>query len=121
MRLFKHRIFDQWAESNNITDNSLKKAIEEIQKGLYEANLGGGLYKKRIAMPGQGKRGSYRTILAFKKGDKAFFIYGFAKNDRDNIDQREQRIYRQLAKDLLNMDESAIKKMIKNGKLFEVK
>lgn len=72
-------------------------------------------------MPGQGKRGSYRTILAFKNGEKAFFIYGFAKNDRDNIDPKEQRIYRQLAKDLLNMDENTIKKMIKNGKLFEVK
>lgn len=121
MRIFKHKSFHQWAKSEGVTDSILKKAIEEIEKGLYEGNLGSGLYKKRVAMPGQGKRSSYRTLLAFKKDDKAFFIYGFAKNDRADIDDKEQKIYRQLAKELLSMNEEAINKMIKNGKLFEVK
>src|SRR5579863_2657069 len=112
MKIYKHRTFNQWAESEGLTDGALKNAIEELENGLYEANLGSGLYKKRVALPGKGKSGSYRTLIAFKKGTKAFFIYGFAKNIRANIDDKEEKIYRQLAKDFLNMDEATIKNMI---------
>jgi hypothetical protein len=121
MRIFKHRSFNQWAKSEGITDKLLKKAIDEMEKGLYEGNLGSGLYKKRIALPGRGKRGSHRTLVAFKKGECAFFVYGFAKNVRDDIDEREEKIYRQLAKDFLDTNEDTIKKMIEKNKLFEVK
>jgi hypothetical protein len=99
MNIFQHRIFYQWAKSEYLNDEMLKQAVDEIGKGLYEANLGGGLYKKRIAMPGKGKRGSYRTLIAFKDKQKAFFVYGFAKNVRDNTSENETKIYRQLAKD----------------------
>lgn len=99
----------------------LKKAISEIEKGLYEANLGSGLYKKRVASLGRGKRESHRTFVAFRREKTAFFVYGFAKNERDNIDEREEKIYRQLAKNFLDMDEDTIKKMIIENKLFEVK
>lgn len=121
MKIFKHRSFHQWAKAEGITDNILKEAIGEMEKGLYEGNLGSGLYKKRVAASGKGKRGGYRTLIAFKKDSQAFFIYGFAKNVRANIDEREEKIYRQLAKDYLSMDKSAIKKMIEQNKLFEVK
>lgn len=121
MEIFKHRSFHQWATSEDLMDHTLKKAIEEMKKGLYEANLGSGLYKKRIALSGKGKRGGYRTLIAFKEEKRAFFIYGFAKNVCDNISESEKTIYRQLAKDLLNMDAIAIRKMMDNGKLFEVK
>lgn len=120
MRIFKHRSFNQWAKSEGVSDKLLKKAIDEMGKGLYEGNIGSGLYKKRVALPGRGKSGSHRTLIAFKKEEVAFFIYGFAKNNRDDINEKEEKIYRQLAKDFLNMDESTIKKMIENNKLFEV-
>lgn len=121
MKIFKYKLFHQWAKSENLKDEKLKEAIDEIERGLYEANLGSGLYKKRVAMPGKGKRGSYRTLLAFKEGQRAFFIYGFAKNVRDDISENEKKIYRQLAKDLLNMNTREMQKMLDNNKLFEVK
>lgn len=121
MRIFKHRSFNQWAKSEGVTDNLLIKAIDGMEKGLYEGNLGSGLYKKRVALPGRGKRGSHRTLVVFRKGKTAFFVYGFAKNDRDDIDEKEEKLYRQLAKDFLDMGENTIKKMIEKNKLFEVK
>jgi hypothetical protein len=121
MRVFKHRSFNQWAKFEGLTDKLLKKAIDEMEKGLYEGKLGSGLYKKRVALPGRGKRGSHRTLIAFRKGETAFFVYGFAKNDRDDIDEREKKLYRQLAKDFLDMDEDTINEMLEKNKLFEVK
>jgi hypothetical protein len=121
MKIFKHHIFQQWMHAEGLTDETLRKAINEIEKGLYETNLGSGLYKKRIAREGQGKRGSYRTLIAFKQAEKAFFIYGFAKNIRDNISTREKKLYRRLAKDLLSLNAGTLQKMLANHKLFEVK
>jgi len=92
----------------------------KLKGGGCEANLGGGLYKKRIALPGRGKRNSYRTLIAFKSEEKAFFIYGFAKNMRTNIQANEKVVYKRLAKDLLEMDQKGLQTMIENGKLFEV-
>lgn len=121
MRIFKHRSFHQWAKAEGITDQILKNAIDEMGKGLHDGNLGSGLYKKRIAPEGRGKRGSHRTLVAFKKEQSAFFVYGFAKSVRDNIDDREEKIYRQLAKSFLDMNEDAIKKLIEKINLVEVK
>lgn len=121
MKIYKHRNFYQWARTEGLLDKVLKKAIEEMKNGLYEANLGSGLYKKRVVMQGKGKSGGYRTLIAFKQNEKAFFIYGFAKNVRDNINENEKKVYRHLARDFLNMNEQAIEKLVTTGKLFEVK
>lgn len=121
MRILKHRSFHQWAKSERISDKLLKNAVDEMENGLYDGNIGSGLYKKRIALPGGGKSGGYRTLLTFRKEERAVFIYGFSKNDRDNIDKMEEKIYRLLAKDFLGMDEELLRKMIDNNKLFEVK
>lgn len=121
MRIFKYRIFRQWAKSEGLSDSLLSDAIEEIEKGLYEANLGGGLYKKRIAKKGRGKSGGYRTILAFKQGNRAVFMYGFPKNERDNISDKEERAYKKLAKYFLEISNEKIRSLIENGEIFEVK
>lgn len=120
MEIYKHRLFHRWAKSEDLTDAILKHAIDEMKKGLYEANLGSGLYKKRLAISGKGKRSGYRILIAFQQEEKAFFIYGFAKNARENINESEKKIYRSLAKNYLNMDKNAIQKMIDTEKLFEV-
>ena len=88
MVIFKHRRFQQWAKTESLTDEALKKAIDEIESGLHDGSLGGSLYKKRVAMPNQGKRGSYRTLIAFQHGERAFFLYGFAKNVKANINKK---------------------------------
>ncbi len=121
MRIFKHRHFQQWAKSENLKSEELKKAVEEIESGLHDGNLGGGLYKKRVAMPGQGKRGSCRTLLAFKQEERAFFVYGYAKNAKANISEKERVVYKELAKTLLSLDEKTLDLLLKMGDLSEVK
>lgn len=122
MKIYKHKNFDQWAKSEgfNLNDDMLKQAVEEMNAGLYEANLGSGLYKKRVAMRGKGKRGGYRVLLAFKKELRSFYVYGFAKKDKANINEKEKSVYKDLAKVLLNADEKILAKMIKQGSLIEV-
>ena len=116
-----HRCFQHWAKSESLTDTTLRKAVTEIEKGLHDGNLGSGLYKKRVAMSGKGKRGGYRTLLAFKQGERAFFVYGFAKNIKTNINEKEKTVYKSLAKKLLNLDRKTLDNMIKMGNLTEVK
>jgi hypothetical protein len=83
LRVFKNKIFSRFARRENISDKSLLEAVERADKGVIDADLGGGVIKQRIARPGQGKSGGFRSIVLFRAGDKAFFVYGFAKNERE--------------------------------------
>jgi len=121
MEIFKYKEFSKWAKIQGLENDALKKAISEMRHGMYEANLGGGLYKKRVPLKNKGKSGGYRTLIAFNDGDKAFFIYGFAKNVKVNIKANEKKIYRMLAKDFLGMNKTQIQTMVNSGKLIEVK
>ena len=120
MRIFKNKLFHKWAIKEGLTDLLLRQAIEEMEKGLFDANLGGHVYKKRIGVQGCGKRGGVRTLIAFKQGDKAFFVYGFAKNQQANLTTHELQTLKQLAKELLGYGEPALKTAIQVGKLIEV-
>ena len=88
--------------------------------GLYEADLGGGLLKKRIARPGQGKRGGFRTLVATNKGNRWIFVYGFPKNERSNIDKDEEEALKKLAAHLLSLTTQALGKAQRAGELIEV-
>ena len=89
LQIFKTKNFSKWAKKERIVDRHLKKVASELIQGLSYNELGSGLFKKRIACPGQGKRGSYRTLLAFKKNDRLIFMFGFSKSDRENIDLKK--------------------------------
>lgn len=121
MRIFKHKRFNQWAKHESISDDTLKKAIHELANDLFDADLGGGLYKKRVARHGQGKRGSYRTLVAFREGRRSVFVFGFAKSERSNIGVLEKEIFKRLAKDYLNATDEGIRRLILNEELIEVK
>ena len=121
MHIFKSKWFHKWAEKERLTDESLRKVIEEMERGLIDADLGGHVYKKRAAIEGQGKSGSLRTILAFKIGNKAFFMFGFPKNKRANISEKELKALKLMAKELLNYSDAALSKAVKAGGLIEVK
>lgn len=121
MRCYKHRDFCVWAKSEKLADAELLNAVKEINKGLYEASLGSGLYKKRIAIAGKGKRSGYRTLLAFKHQEIAFFIYGYAKNEKANMSELEEKRCRGLAKILLGLNQEQLKALLALGKLVEVK
>src|SRR5580704_14012059 len=97
MAIYKTRSFARWARKEGLGDEALCLAVEEMSHGLFEANLGGNLFKKRIARPGQGKSGGFRTIVATNLKSRWFFVYGFAKNERDNIDDDEQAALKKLA------------------------
>lgn len=120
LRIFKIKTFSKWVKLQNINDDSLKKAVEELCQGNSDGDLGGYVYKKRVAREGQGKSGSYRTIVAFKIDDNAFFVYGFAKSDKANLDTKELKAFKQLAKDLMSMDNKKIELALSNEELIEV-
>ena len=85
MRVFKTRGFAKFAKSEGIGDVRLVAAINGAERGLIDADLGGGLIKLRVARQGKGKSGGYRTLIAYRKGERAVFLFGFAKSDLDNL------------------------------------
>ena len=85
MRIFKTRYFERWMQKSGLSDDALLNAVAEMERGLIDADLGGGIFKKRIALPNRGKSGSVRTLIATNKNDRWFFVLGFEKNQRDNI------------------------------------
>lgn len=120
MRIFKTKWFQRWAAREGLSDEALRRNVVEMTAGLIDADLGGHVFKKRVALPGHGKRGSLRTLVAFKMDDKAFFIYGFAKNERDNITQNELKALRLLAAELLGYGPALLAKAVTAGEVVEV-
>jgi hypothetical protein len=93
----------------------------EILKGLAGSDLGGGLHKKRIPLPGRGKRGGARTLIAYNQGDVLFFIYGFPKNERDNVHSKELQALKFMASKLLGYTTEQISTLIVEKELVEIK
>lgn len=120
MSIFKTRSFARWVKREGLTDRDLCDAVVEMQKGLIDARLGGGLIKKRVARSGHGKRGGYRVILASNLGDRWVFMFGFAKNERDNIDDDELRLMKRLASAFLGMDDRMVKEALTAGEIVEI-
>jgi len=120
LRVFKTKGFAAFAKKAGLTEVVLCKAVKEAERGLVAADLGGGLIKLRIARPGQGKSGGFRTLLAFRLQHRAFFVYGFAKSERDNIGPQELLILRDFASELLSRDEDGLQRAIRAGELVEM-
>jgi len=120
VRTFKTRTFTRFAEKTGISDSALCRAVEEAERGLIAANLGGGLIKQRIARPGQGKSGGFRTLIEFKAAARSIFVHGFAKNEKDNIAADELVALKKLAAELLACDQRAIAHTVASGILVVV-
>lgn len=120
MAIYKTRWFDRWARKQGLTVSSLCAAVQEMMDGLFDAELGGGLFKKRIARAGQGKSGGFRTLVATNKGSRWVFVYGFSKNERGNIDRDEEEALKKLAAHLLSLTAQAVTKARQAGELIEV-
>ena len=120
MRIFKIREFSKWAAQEGVVDNVLRRVVAEMERGLVGANLGGQVFKKRVALSGRGKRSGPRTLLAYRIGSKAFFIYGFAKNVKDNVSPRELRALKAVAEIYLNYNDEELGRAVKAGVLIEV-
>jgi len=120
LRVFKTKYFNKWAEAHKIENCNLISAIQELCHGSTDSDLGNFLHKKRIARQGQGKSKGYRTIIALKINDKAFFVYGFAKNDLENIDAKTLKAFKQMSKDLMSMNIDRIELALSKNELIEV-
>jgi hypothetical protein len=118
--IIKTKKFDRWARKADLPDELLRLAVAEMAKGLIDADLGGGVLKKRLALPGKGKRGSVRTLVATNRNDRWFFLFGFEKNDRANITTKELGALQLLAADLLSLQVEQIRLAISDGALLEV-
>ncbi len=103
-----------------LTTPSLCDAVSEMKKGLYDADLGGGLFKKRIARPGRGKSGGFRTLVATNKASRWVLVFGFPKNERSNIDRDEEEALKKLAAHLLSLTAQALGMAQRAGELMEV-
>ena len=114
------KTFSKWAKKQNILNTELINALNEVANGVFEANLGGHIIKKRIRFPNKGKRGSGRVILCYKHADRAIYIHGFAKNEKSNLSPKELRALKELGKLLLSLSNEKLNTAIINGNLIEV-
>lgn len=112
--------FCRWMKRTGIRDAELLGAVTEMSAGLIDANLGGDVYKKRIGVPGRGKRGGARTIVATRKGHRWIFLFGFEKNERANIRPTELEALQKLAKTLLDLDDRNLAHALTTGQLKEI-
>lgn len=110
----------RFARKSDVADALLIEAVVRAEQGLVDANLGGGVIKQRVGREGQGRSGGYRTLIAFRSGNRAIFVFAFAKNDRGNIPPSQLQELRRFAVELLSMDESRIAIALAAGDIEEV-
>jgi hypothetical protein len=120
MTIYQTREFRRWARKQGLQNAALCRAVTEMATGLYEADLGGYLFKKRIARPGHGKSGGFRTLVATNRGSLWFFVYGFSKNEQSNIRPDEEAALKTLAAVLLALKPIALSQALATEELIEV-
>jgi hypothetical protein len=119
-RAYKTKSFSRWALKAGLDDVALCGAFIEMVHGLIDAELGGSIVKKRVALAGRGKRGSARTLIATNKGTRWFFVFGFEKNERDNIEPDELTALKSLARDLLKLTDAQLTEAATIGAIKEI-
>lgn len=120
-RIFKTRWFERFARKEKIRDAALVDAVARAEQGQVDADLGSGVIKQRIARLGRGKSGGYRAIIFFRRGERAVFAYGFAKSGRANIDADEEKQFKEAARHVLQLTETQIAELVRNGDFVEVR
>jgi hypothetical protein len=121
IRIYTNRWFAKFAAKEKISDASLADAVHRAESGLIDADLGNGLIKQRIARQGGGKSGGYRSILIFRTGERAIFVFAFAKNKKANLNAAELKVYRKAAGIMLELGDDQIETEVEAGRLVEVK
>jgi hypothetical protein len=120
VRVFKNTWFARFADKEGITDGELKEAVNQLESGQADVDLGGGVYKVRVARQGEGKSGGYRVIVFFKSEGRTFFVYGFAKSDLGNIDEKQLRRFKKAAKVSLAYTDRQLDELVKNKWFSEI-
>jgi len=120
VRVFKYTRFSRFANKEGITDHELLEVVDELEADQADANLGGNVYKVRIARQGEGKSGGHRVIVYFRNEYRTFFSYGFSKNDMGNINRKELKRFKRDAKNRLSYTDGQIRELVQNGTLIEI-
>jgi hypothetical protein len=115
-----HRGTDRFADKEGITDTELREAVNRLEAGQADADLGGGVYTVRVARSGKGKSGGYRVIVFFKSEERTFYAYGFAKSGMDNINEKQLRNFKLAAKTVFAYSDTEIDGRVKNGLFIEI-
>ncbi len=118
--ILKRKDFARWQVGEKLPDTALCKAVKEMEGGLIDADLGGHLYKKRVARPGGGKSGGYRTLLSARIGSRYVFLHGFPKSAKANITQDEKKALQFAGKVFLELSVEVLSKALQAGVLLEV-
>lgn len=121
MRTFKTSWFANFAKKEQIGDDKLLEIVAELEGRQFEADLGGGIIKKRLARPGQGRSGGFRLIICFKRELRALFIYAYAKSERSDIGPNDLKAFRAAAKRLFALTEQELDQAVTNGRLLELR
>jgi len=121
MDIYKTKRFAKWAKSEGLTADNLDSALKEKERGLKGDSLGSYIFKKRVALAGRGKSGGARTIVIYKQGDVALFIYGYAKNDKANLTSQEEEQLRIFAKGFMTLTHNERLAKREAGELLVVK
>lgn len=119
-RVFKTRHFSRWLKKSDLTDAALCQAVNEMVAGLIDADLGGDIVKKRVALPGRGKRGGARTLVATRKSSRWFFVFGFEKNEKANVSTSELEALQIVAGELLALTNAQLDDAVEDGTLQEI-
>ena len=119
-RVFKTRYFTRWMRKTGLSDDALCAAVAEMAQGLVDADLGGGVFKKRVGIAGRGKRAGARTLVASNRASRWFFVFGFEKNDRANISDEELEGLKDLAAQLLARTGKQLDAATNDGTLTEI-
>ncbi|MGY4752615.1 type II toxin-antitoxin system RelE/ParE family toxin [Pannonibacter sp. Q-1] len=120
MTVFVTKEFARFARKSRLSADRLLQAAAEVMEGRYDADLGVGVFKQRVAREGGGKSGGFRTIVVFKAGDHSFFVHGFAKSDKANVSAKELKALRQLADVLLGFSGEELRTAQSGGELILV-
>jgi len=120
LKLFKFPWFSHFARKEHISDVALRQVADQLESGLFEADLGGGVYKKRLARPGRGKSAGYRLIIFFKRDGLTFFVYAYAKSRQENILASDLAAFKKLAGEVLEMTEEQIVAGLEAGRFEEI-
>jgi Uncharacterized protein conserved in bacteria len=120
LRIFKNGWFQRFARNEKIADAMLLEAVHQAETGLIDANLGDGLIKQRIARAGGGKSGGYRSIIVFRSGDRAVFLFGFAKSAQANISKADLKLLKQAANEVLTWSDDEMDALVTGKVLMEI-
>lgn len=120
MRVVCTSWFERFARRHGLSANALRDAVTRADKGLVDADLGGGVIKQRIARPGSGRSGGFRVLVLYRRGDRAIFAFGYEKNRRANIGGKDLDLLRSLASIQLALSEFEIGRLVEARQLLEV-